>query len=875
MTTSGTKTRALCVATRCTSIDQFVATFHRFCGDDQTFFVATMTSRPIGLETAFSIQLADKQPVLRGLCIVLDAWATPENRYKRPGIRLGIKRLTAESQHVFDRLRAASRSPALLETAAVIAEATPPHGTAPVPSLAGTTRPPPLAGTTRPPLPPLVGTTRPPSLTPRSPGTPLPSRSPGTPLPSLVPLRTGLPSVRALPPVPLAPISVEPKPTAAVEPQPLPPPPKPPGLVAARPFASLPVSASVGKPAPVVAQPALIVAQPAPVVAQPELIVAQPAPVVAQPALVVAQLAPVVAQPAPVVARSAPVVAKPPSVRPTPRPVEVTRFQVALNVDAAPPPVHDVEFKPTQLISRARAEPRIISEPAPDEPPIDPGGPAMIIDRPSGPAPRDTLRGFAPVPAATRGSEPVRAVEPPTAEPAVDQRTPGSTFILPANPLQHLSDESLEGFVDCTIYEETGNFFQPEIDAPDWNDELADPPAAPIATRAPTVPAMPFDAAPNLMVRTFGDTESLRVAPDDPPPATAAVSAIDRPTEPLLPMVGYAVPLPIATGALQVVPDEPARPVAWFDGVSGQVDGSLRPPLATEYAYSPDHPYGVQGYNPHLVPLHSNSYPTIDPALYTRPEALPALPPVERRARPRPSSPRWAVIAGTAAAAILVAIVLARMVRGAGHDAATTATASHATPVNAITRSPSVVHVVPRAGSAAPASRDPRPQPVVPAGEALAAEDDGEAIAGGAPVVGSGPCKLTVSTTPAGSIVRLDDQPVGPSPITIESTCDKHKIDVAHARYQGSTRWVTLVADKPQDVDISLPRPVHAVTVTSLPPGAELSIDGHRAGTTPTIVQMMGFASVNLTFTKAGFHAVTKKVYSKLPQDRVFVRLEK
>jgi len=76
MTTSGTKTRALCVATRCTTVDQFVATFHRFCGDDQSFFVATMTSRPIGLETPFSIQLADKQPVLRGLCIVLDAWDT-------------------------------------------------------------------------------------------------------------------------------------------------------------------------------------------------------------------------------------------------------------------------------------------------------------------------------------------------------------------------------------------------------------------------------------------------------------------------------------------------------------------------------------------------------------------------------------------------------------------------------------------------------------------------------------------------------------------------------------------------------------------------------------------------------------------------------
>src|SRR3954452_21366841 len=105
MNTPSTKTRALCGATPCTIGEQFVAPFHRFCGDDETVFVATMTSRPIGLETPFSIQLADKQPVLRGLCIVLDAWQTPENRFKRPGIRLGIKRLTEESQVVFDRLK--------------------------------------------------------------------------------------------------------------------------------------------------------------------------------------------------------------------------------------------------------------------------------------------------------------------------------------------------------------------------------------------------------------------------------------------------------------------------------------------------------------------------------------------------------------------------------------------------------------------------------------------------------------------------------------------------------------------------------------------------------------------------------------------------
>ena len=48
--------------------------------------------------------------------------------------------------------------------------------------------------------------------------------------------------------------------------------------------------------------------------------------------------------------------------------------------------------------------------------------------------------------------------------PADDQRTPGSDLVLPANPLMNISDDSLDGYVECTLYEETGNFFPAEDD---------------------------------------------------------------------------------------------------------------------------------------------------------------------------------------------------------------------------------------------------------------------------------------------------------------------------------------------------------------------------------------------------------------------------
>ena len=43
--------------------------------------------------------------MLRGICVVVEAWSTPANRFGRPGIRLGIRRLTSDSERMFARLQ--------------------------------------------------------------------------------------------------------------------------------------------------------------------------------------------------------------------------------------------------------------------------------------------------------------------------------------------------------------------------------------------------------------------------------------------------------------------------------------------------------------------------------------------------------------------------------------------------------------------------------------------------------------------------------------------------------------------------------------------------------------------------------------------------
>jgi hypothetical protein len=875
MTTSATKTRALCVATRCTSVEQFVATFHRFCGDDQTFFVATMTSRPIGLETPFSIQLADKQPVLRGLCIVLDAWETPENRFKRPGIRLGIKRLTAESQLVFDRLKAAARAPD------EIAEASPPPGPLPAPPHGTGSRQafPLRAAATPPPLPPLIAPRTGPSVRAAT-ATPssvlrAPAVEPRRPPPE--PRQPAIPRVPvAEPALPAIEARSEAKPLAI----PRVPPPEPP-------------------PAPAVELRRQAIAPP---VVEP----AAPPPVTPPPVAPPPVAPPPVAPPP---AASGPT----PSRRPTPLPIAVTRFQIALNVDAVPPPIDDVEFKPKRLVSRQRAEPRIVSDPPPSDAADEPGNPALIIDRP-GPveamAPRDTLPNLL---AQLTASAP----EPMGALPVPDLRTPGSSYVLPANPLHDLSDESLEGFVDCTLYEETGNFFQTAPESGEWSDEAADPPATPLSTRATppaSVPAMPFDIPPNLMVRSRGDTESLRVAPDDPappPPAALPPAAAPVPTAPPFEPAPFALD---PTDALfSPLHDRAGSATPWLETTGASYREGFAAPPAPDPDFSLSDPSALTMSNmtAQLGPaVHLQPYPSVDARPYARPShptappsfgappsmgpPMPPPPPPEPRPargrRPRKTHQihryagpwqRRGLIAGTAVIAIVVAFVIARLIRGPA--------GATPRPVAAVAPPP-VPHPAPPASRPAPhagSGLDPghaaahNPRPAAAAGSAAPAADippdeTGEAVAGGTPVAGSGPCRFTVATTPAGSLVRVDDQAMGPSPITIESTCEKHKVEVSHVRYQSVSRSVTLAANNPPPpLDISLPRPIHTVTVTSFPPGAELSIDGHRAGTTPTVLQMMGFAMVNLTFTKQGFQTVTKKVYSKLAQDRVFVKLMK
>jgi hypothetical protein len=94
------RVRGFSIATRCATLDELIEKF-RDRVDDESILVSTIESRAVGTECAFAILLADKQVALAGTCVVRDVFADVNNPFKRPGMRLAIKKLGPESQKVW------------------------------------------------------------------------------------------------------------------------------------------------------------------------------------------------------------------------------------------------------------------------------------------------------------------------------------------------------------------------------------------------------------------------------------------------------------------------------------------------------------------------------------------------------------------------------------------------------------------------------------------------------------------------------------------------------------------------------------------------------------------------------------------------------
>ncbi|HEU0033702.1 MAG TPA: PEGA domain-containing protein [Kofleriaceae bacterium] len=759
MTTSATtKVKALCVATRCTNVEQFVATFHRYAEDD-AFFVATLTTRPVGLETPFSIQLADKTPVLRGLCVVREAWDHPENPFGRPGIRLGIVRLTSESTEVFERLRARRRATtsSFEDSSAAITQT-------------------PTA------IPVAIPTPTRPVITQPFPG-PAANRS-------VVPTPQPTPAAR----IPRRPDSV--------------------------PDAHDDSETTPHRPSTAPAIPASPTTAPMPAVGKP--------PGKLEPAAITKLISPLHGGTLSTRPGSSPSIQEipmPKVERPTPRPGG-SKTELGMTPVMRVPDIRPSTPPAAELPPPVRIEPKRNREPAAEPAPVpvtaNESSAGHLDDATPFAVPFDDLA----IPVEPPSPRPSPAGEPgeptvhvaaeatetdiaigrvstasaldPAAEAAL--RTPGSDLVLPANPLMNLTDKSLEGFVDCTLYEETGSF--PIDEGEGEVDPLIGPPESG-RTRTTSV-------SPPLVLPT--PSQVLSGNDSEPTPIAEAPRRATTPPPIAMPRTRTSEP-----AILRAQTPAPAR------------DEDLEPEIA-------------------VAPARDSVQPAIAPVAAVSPPVTPAA----------PKRTRWML--GVLVTALLAAGGALFYTRVWVHDDTQRATTAAAPPAPAVAPTPPPTQVAQLTVDAGAEDDETEPEPPPPP-------------TGGPPVVGKGPCRINVVATPAGANVAVDGQFVGPAPLAIDGPCEARKVDLSHPRYAFVTRTVTPQQGKPETVDVTMVRPTHAVMVVTKPAGATVLIDGRRAGTSPTVVNVMGFQSMSLSVQKPGYRPVTQRLYSRNASDRVVIEM--
>lgn len=99
--------RGIRIATHCESVEQFL---EKYCDRTEERFIFVggkldTSACVLDGECAFVFLLRDKHPVLAGTCIVRDAHGDQTNPFRRPGLRLHIRRLGPGSLSVFVQLR--------------------------------------------------------------------------------------------------------------------------------------------------------------------------------------------------------------------------------------------------------------------------------------------------------------------------------------------------------------------------------------------------------------------------------------------------------------------------------------------------------------------------------------------------------------------------------------------------------------------------------------------------------------------------------------------------------------------------------------------------------------------------------------------------
>jgi len=119
---------------------------------------------------------------------------------------------------------------------------------------------------------------------------------------------------------------------------------------------------------------------------------------------------------------------------------------------------------------------------------------------------------------------------------------------------------------------------------------------------------------------------------------------------------------------------------------------------------------------------------------------------------------------------------------------------------------------------------------------------------------------ISITTTPPGADVFLDDVRIGKSPISKSGVPEgSHAVKVSLAGFNSQSGQIEVVANQTATLDFSLSSPGGSISVTTNPPGARIFIDSEDVGISNKTVQV-AVGEHDVTLVKEGYAEISVKI---------------
>ena len=127
---------------------------------------------------------------------------------------------------------------------------------------------------------------------------------------------------------------------------------------------------------------------------------------------------------------------------------------------------------------------------------------------------------------------------------------------------------------------------------------------------------------------------------------------------------------------------------------------------------------------------------------------------------------------------------------------------------------------------------------------------------------------LKVTSEPPGASVTVDGKDKGKTPLTVKEVAfGQHEVAVRLGGHEKFLKTVDVNSDKALEVSAKLVELPGAITITSVPQGAKLKVNGEVKGNTPTTVNGLDAGEYTITLSLDGYQVLQDKVTVKAGEE--------